>query len=271
LSVIFLIVTYEPNPELFIQHLVRNIDSSSHVIIIDNSYSNSSISFVNSLSGNHTTIVQNFENIGIAEAQNIGLKIFFDMQGEYLIQLDQDSSISISALQSMLDFYSLNALRLNLAGVGPGKANGKERQVREIKSAGLLLHKSIISKVGPMQSDLFIDLVDYEWCWRANKKFGLNFYEIPCELHHQLGEDITVLGFFKMSIPSPIRHYYQFRNALRLIFKLQAPLHWSILRLAIIPFKLIVYPILLPSGMSRLKYMLFGLIHFVLGKSGKLH
>lgn len=266
-----MIVTYEPNPELFIRHLARNIDSSSHIIIVDNSYSSSSISFVKSLSGNHTTIVQNFENIGIAQAQNIGFKIFFDMQEEYLIQLDQDSSISNSSLQTMLDFYRLNAISLNLAGVGPGKANSKERQVREIKSAGLLLHKSIISKVGPMQSDLFIDLVDYEWCWRASKKFGLNFYQIPCELYHQLGEDIVVLGLFRMSIPSPIRHYYQFRNALRLIFKLQAPLPWAILRLVIIPFKLVVYPMILPSGIARLRYMLFGLLHFVLGKSGKLH
>jgi rhamnosyltransferase len=271
LGVVFLIVTYEPNEKSFLEHLARNILASSHIIIVDNSYTIPAISFIRSLSAENLTVIQNLKNLGIAQAQNIGISKFLEMEWDYLLQLDQDSSIGNTAIHLMLDFYELNGSRLQLAGVGPGKIKQAAKKVREIKSSGLLVHRKIIDKVGYLRSDLFIDLVDYEWCWRAGKKHQLTFYEVPCEFLHQLGESYKVLSIFTISIPTPVRHYYQFRNSLNLIFSLTAPLTWSFLRLMILVVKLILYPIILPSGVKRLKYMLFGIIDFTLGKTGEFH
>lgn len=270
MDVVYLIVTYEPNQEEFLENLSLNINSASHIIIVDNSFRNESIKFVKSLKKSNISIIQNLENKGIAEAQNLGINKFFELKYEYLLQLDQDSSISEKSLYLLLEYYRKNISKFNLAGVGPGNPNTKSKEVREIKSAGLLLKKDVIKKVGLFQSDLFIDLVDYEWCWRAKNKYNYKFHEVPCELNHQLGDNFDLFGLFEISIPSPIRHYYQVRNSLKLIFTFKAPLFWSLLRIPIILFKFILYPILLPSGKLRFKYMIAGFEDFYLGKSGKI-
>ena len=51
-----------------------------------------------------------------------------------------------------------------------------------------------IKEIGLMNSDLFIDMVDYEWCWRANSK-GFTLYEDERVIFkHQIGSEQKVLG-----------------------------------------------------------------------------
>lgn len=268
MKVVALVITYEPNHAEFMKHLDRNLTALSHIIIVDNSHTTGAISFLHSLQQDNVTIIQNRRNLGVAEAQNIGIRKFHELEGEFLLQLDQDSSIPYSSLRRLFEYYLLNASIYNLAGVGPSDSKAAPRQVRELKSSGLLLPASVLHKVGRLQADLFIDLVDYEWCWRA-KTNNYSFHQVPCDFYHQLGVDYKVFGIITLSIPSPIRHYYQVRNSLRLIFSLKAPFIWSLQRLAIIFLKLLLYPVILPNGRQRLRYMLLGITHCVLGKTGE--
>jgi rhamnosyltransferase len=37
-------------------------------------------------------------------------------------------------------------------------------------SSGFFYSREVIEKIGLKNEDLFIDLVDWEWCWRARSK-----------------------------------------------------------------------------------------------------
>ena len=265
-----IIVTYEPNADQFKNYLLNNSKCDVEIFIIDNSESNGSIKFISQLGSDQIQVIQNYKNIGIAAAQNIGLRIILDNNYKYdcVIQLDQDSFIDQKTVNLLIDNYkSLNKLH-KVAAVGPGQLNDEVKEVVNMKSSGMLIGVDAIKNIGFLDESLFIDLVDYDWCWRA-KKMGYSLFLIPCKFTHHLGSIHHALGFYIISIPTPIRHYYQFRNSLRLIREFRTPLFWGLTRVPIIIIKLILYPILLPSGFLRLKFMVRGIIDSFLGVTGE--
>lgn len=268
MNIVFLIITYEPDREEFLKNLSINKSASSKIIIVDNSYLEDSISLVKSVESENVVVIQNKYNSGIATAQNIGIRVFLESGEEYLLQLDQDSSITHIGLQKLFNCFTKLNKTVKIAAVGPTAINHKERKVRELKSSGMLTNRDVIINVGLMNSKLFIDLVDYEWSWRANKLM-YSLYEVPCDFEHQLGGNYKIFGLIDISIPTPIRHYYQTRNSLTLIFSNQAPFSWSLARLLIILIKFIIYPIILPNGLIRLKFMAIGVKDFLYGRMGK--
>src|SRR5262249_19594983 len=84
-------------------------------------------------------------------------------------------------------------------------------------ASGALIPAEVLQSVGLMQEDLFIDWVDMEWCWRARNLHGLQVIGIgDVVIQHAVGDDVVALGSRKITIRSPLRHYYMIRNAIYL-------------------------------------------------------
>ena len=184
-------------------------------------------------------------NLGIAEAQNQGVEILRGEDVDFVLFLDQDSIPPKNMVKQLLESYLLLSNKgILVGGVGPrpfnredgalyqglvNKSNSKRTftPVLDIISSASLIPMDLFQKIGGMESSLFIDFVDQEFCWRASRK-GYKFY--ICELvllNHKVGDGDRSFLFRKIRITSPFRIYFIFRNYLILLRRNYVPIYWK--------------------------------------------
>jgi rhamnosyltransferase len=94
----------------------------------------------------------------------------------------------------------------------------KRYHIAHAISSGSLLSMECIKNVGPMCEELFIDYVDFEWCWRA-LKLGYKIVSVPnIVIEHTLGDKIQIIGNRKIALRNRVRYYYIIRNGMYIIF-----------------------------------------------------
>ncbi|MDQ1000799.1 hypothetical protein QFZ28_001199 [Neobacillus niacini] len=78
------------------------------------------------------------------------------------------------------------------------------------------------------------------------------------------------MGIFKLIIPSPIRHYYQYRNLVILFPRNYVPKYWKVRSCTEKMIELVVIPIFVGPRLKRVKFMFKGLKHGLVGIKGKI-
>jgi rhamnosyltransferase len=67
-------------------------------------------------------------------------------------------------------------------------------------------------KIGEMSEELFIDYVDFEWCWRA-RACGIATMCFPdIVINHCLGDSSKRIAGKKVTVRSDFRYYHMLRN-----------------------------------------------------------
>lgn len=285
--IVIIVVIYNPN----VDELKNNIDTyygqSDFVILVDNSSSKEiSESVVDAFKDyNNMHIITLGSNYGIAYAQNIGTKFAIDKDYKYFIEMDQDSRLPEKYVEHIYNSYvELQKTGNNIAGIGPIAFNKKDNsqyhgrnsnseiiEVDKTLSSGFFSSIEAINTVGFKNEDLFIDLVDWEWCWRAKSLGYKTYVDTTLKLPHMLGEGHKNFLFFKLGIPAPIRHYYQYRNALLLNKMKHVPLKWKIKRTWIHLLKPIFFLCFYDKKIERIKYIIKGVKDGIFGRSGKIN
>ena len=218
-------------------------------------------------------------NVGIASAQNDGIKYFKEQNFSHVIFLDQDSIVDKGLLSQLVnDLTYLNNNLIHVGAIGPRPINreinkeyrgsvikGKSitDQITEvteiISSASLVLLKNY-DDIGLLEESLFIDGVDHEWCWRAKKIKNLRFFiSEKAHLSHKLGEGDRFFLFRKVAIPTPFRTYYQFRNYLILARRDYVPVYWKIANGFKYLIKLFYFPVFIKPRKEYLKHIIRGI------------
>lgn len=280
-------VTYNPDLDEFTENLQSVIHQVGHICIVDNSTNESLQQGIINLSKrfNNKAII-NGENIGIASAQNKGFKWAIENGYEAFLLLDQDSKLKEDTVSGLIQSYhSLIKQGFKVACVGPLAYNrdkteedvyhiptSEEQDVIEVQetlSSGSLISKQTLTEVGYMEESLFIDLVDYEWCWRAKLKGYSTYIANKVKVAHRLGDDRHKILGINIGIPSPMRHYYQFRNTIKMLFRSYVPFNFKRRYIILLPIKFFFYPIFAGKGLLRLKMIIKGLIHGIKGVDGK--
>ena len=226
------------------------------------------------------------KNLGIAEAQNRGI-IYFQKKGfDFVLFMDQDSLAPNNLVSSLLaDYNRLKEIGIPIGGIGPRPFNRGEgkpyigavkkgklilpkiTEVGEIISSASLIPIPHFKQVGGMESSLFIDGVDHEWCWRAKKIGGWRFFiSESVQLSHQVGEGDRPFIFRKVAIPTPFRTFYQFRNYFRLVHRGYVPLYWKVSNGFKYSIKFFYYPLCVPPRISYMKQILKGIYAGITGK-----
>ncbi|MCT7537431.1 glycosyltransferase family 2 protein [Aliarcobacter butzleri] len=285
--IIIIVVAYNPN----VDELKNNIDTyyeqSDFVILVDNSTSiEISTSVIDTFKAyNNMYIITLGNNYGIAYAQNIGIKYAIEKGYRYFIEMDQDSKLPEKYVDHIYNSYvELQKISNKIAGIGPIAFNKKDNsqyhsrnsnseiiEVDKTLSSGFFCSLEAINIVGFKNEDLFIDLVDWEWCWRAKGLGYKTYVDTTLKLPHMLGEGHKNFLFFKLGIPAPIRHYYQYRNALLLNKMNHVPIKWKIKRILIHLFKPIFFLCFYDKRIERIKYIIKGVKDGILGRSGKIN
>lgn len=179
-------------------------------------------------------------NLGIAAAQNEGIALGLAEGAAYIWLSDQDTIYPPDFLQRMLACAATCATEgIRLAALAPaffdthaGKVRPFIRHAPFIRAfparpgpnpiadaiaSGTLIPAQVLRSVGPMQEDLFIDWVDMEWCWRARNIHGLQVIGVgDVVIQHALGDGLVPFIGRRITIRSPLRHYYIIRNAIYL-------------------------------------------------------
>jgi rhamnosyltransferase len=102
-------------------------------------------------------------------------------------------------------------------------AHCEGRPIDKMITSGMLLNLLLVEAIGWFDEQLFIDLVDYDYCIRAQQKgyFIIQFSNI--HLYHEVGKEVyrsSIKTLFlvkkKKDLHSPLRCYYMYRNMLYL-------------------------------------------------------
>ena len=236
------------------------------------------------------TVIQHQRNLGLGPALNIGIEAAQRMGASTVILFDQDSTPSAEFVDQMTrcleEAQSVVGRRCcvgpthvddgNFSAGGAPAANRSTSarmdaamdEVTCLPTSGMVFSVDTLSSDDFFSAEFFLDLVDFEWCWRLRTKGWRFLRSRRVVMLHRLGEVERRLLGFRYHVPSPYRHYFQVRDTLRLTGKSYVPLYSKVRLVGILPLKALLYPIILDRGMERLTWMLRGFRDSLRGVSG---
>ena len=277
------IITVLYNPSSDDLEFVKGISSVYNGVIVDNS---SHHNFKDQQIGKMTYIPL-LKNTGIAHAQNVAIKyIVENIQSKYIMFFDQDSRFQDSFPIRMREEYeSIKRNVANLGLLGPviinketgdsyksvfhpdQKSNNGFLPKREIISSGNIMELNVLSDVGLMLDSMFIDFVDFEWCWRALKKNYICGVAEDISLEHKVGKNTRMIFGYPLMVWAPYRYYYQYRNFLWLIKLSYTPLQWRIATCIKFIMRFLYFPLFISNGTACVKQMIRGIKDAFIGYS----
>jgi rhamnosyltransferase len=220
------IVTFHPDDDVFanVERITQQVDE---VLVVDNGSTPAELaSLYNSASRLGFSIIANGDNLGIATALNAGIR-WAEQQGFcWIIFFDQDSTVTDGFIDSMMTAAVRHVPWNKMALFYPkyvDRRSGKELKISHHESSfgglartsGSLIPMHIFRLAGHFVDEMFIDQVDYEFCFRL-KRLGYHSALCPdASLVHSLGEwrQHKVLGLtFTSTHHSALRKYYLSRN-----------------------------------------------------------
>ncbi|MBL0405055.1 glycosyltransferase family 2 protein [Microvirga aerilata] len=295
MRVLAVAVTYNPDPDLLARVLGSVAPQVQGIAVVDNNSSNAR-SVRDAASAVRAHVLENEQNLGIAAAQNQGVALARDEGYSHILLLDQDTVLAAGVVADLSSHLAALEVEYDgVAAIGPAYYElNSERQTRAYQANGPLLSRrslkgldcpvesdfiiasaSLVSldtldKIGSFKEDLFIDLVDVEWCLRARASGYQSFLSPTAAVEHRLGSTIARIGPRRVAVHVPIRNYYWVRNALWLSRQPYTPLAWRlyfISRALIFP---LVYTTLTDHRLMRLRLICRGIWDSFTGHLGSL-
>ncbi len=266
--------------------VVNNIKSissqSDKVFVCDNSPVNNGTIFAK---------IENVEyvffdkNNGLSVAFNTILKNRSFSNSDYVIFFDQDSYIEKNHISSLIEEYELLEKNFGPIGcVGPVYLNSRNNKieipigkttltshsykVKSVITSSMLCKFENLKKINFWNENIFLDMADWDLCWRLQKA------NMPCcmtdvsVLYHTLGEKKHNYYIFKVQEWTPLRTYYQIRDSMSLMRENYVPLKFKIRFIFNLTIRPVIYLLFLDKKKSRLHYYYDGIRDFFKGKNG---
>ena len=245
-----LIVLYHPDKFKLINCISSQLNQVDKLMIIVNSNIDKNILL--NFNDEKIEIIYNTNNLGIGAAQNIGIKILKDEKFDFILLSDQDSYFPENYVFDMSKKYISLSKKYKIAAICPLFVNSQNKKiypmikrkfffrfkflnqnkinfVTEAISSGMFIPTNVFKDVGTLNEILFIDWVDFEWCWRALNKNYKICVNSDLIIDHELG--IENKNFITKQFPKFkfFRYYYIFRNGIYLsLFSREIPITWRI-------------------------------------------
>ena len=227
-SVCAVIVTYHPDPGV-IEHFSKILAQVQGLVVVDNGSSTEEVSLLRIASHDlGFYLVENAENLGVAEALNQGVRWAQSASYPWVILFDQDSGITDGFISQMFAAWESHPERERVCSVHPkyvNPATGLEMVVPRDREGGPLLPMTsgalmpvwIFDRIGEFASEYFIDFIDWEYCFRIRAAGYLVASTPNATLLHAPGDPgiKKVLGHtFHLSNHNALRRYYISRNCI---------------------------------------------------------
>jgi rhamnosyltransferase len=227
-SICAVIVTYHPTSKN-IEQMSSVLAQVQALVVVDNGSSPDEVQTLRTASrsfGFH--LIENGDNLGIAEALNHGVRWAKSEGFPWVILFDQDSRITAGFVNQMFAAWDVHPQRERVGSIHPRYADPETQLEAAVPRAsdgspvrpmtsGALMPVWIFDRIGWFASEYFIDLVDWEYCFRIRAAGFLVADAKQAMLLHAPGNPAgtTILGHtFHPSHHSAIRHYYISRNCI---------------------------------------------------------
>ena len=292
--VVAVIVTFQPDAQL-LEELCALRGQVARALVVDNGSEPSRIASLTNFEG--VELVELGVNQGIGAAHNAGIARARELGATHVLILDQDSVPDSEMVARLLEAEAaLLAKGANVGAVGPvyhdprlakswpfykmSRFGVKPHPCADsdtvscdfLISSGTLARVQVLEEVGGMNEGYFLEHVDTEWSLRARARGYRLFGVCDAKMLHALGDDIIAVPFTgqRVQLYQPYRHYYLFRNAVLLWRERCAVLPWKINEVKRLLKRLVFFSLMVPPRAERLRYMLLGLWHGLLGRTGPL-
>ena len=270
-----------------VEQLLKNFTS---VILINNSPEISLSSFTSK----KIIKINNSCNTGLAFALNQGIQIAIKKGVRLVAFFDQDTLINDSFNQTML--ANINLLKnKKIALYAPLCFNHSTNQylfqyyikkfsvIRKLPSmrnfvsypdfvitSGSYIPVKVINDIGDMDTNLFINLIDTEWCFRARSR-GYKIANFSnCIVDHYIGDYYIELFDQRYAIHSPLRLYYTFRNSWYCLSLKHIGSSWKLREFYRNMFRFLFYMLFVKNRATYVKYIIKGYYPGFIKKMGKL-
>lgn len=279
-----LVTLYNPSEKEFnnCKILSQQVDT---VILCDNSQES------------HETAFQDEKNIVyVTKNKNLGLGVAFNMalkddtygwkDDDLIIFFDQDSQIGEGYIQALQNEYrKIVTLIPNLGCLGPvfyNTSNDRTERPRQKKNitdetyevsntitSSLMMRYGNLKKIGFWNENVFLDLADWDLCWRMRKAGMVCCMTEKVVLHHSVGNGEKKVGPIKLRVGQPFREYYQTRDALYLLQENYVPLKMRLRLIANVTIRPVVHYLMLDDKKSRMKFIRRGINDYKKGVHGE--
>nr|WP_186329903.1 glycosyltransferase family 2 protein [Variovorax boronicumulans] len=231
------LVLYRPDLAAFKEVIDSIRGQADTIYVVDNSDGDHAAAMPSSDSIHYIALR---ENVGLAAAQNIGIREALQSRHDHIWLSDQDTVYPEGFSAAMVrTLQSEQTARGQIAALAPAYFDTTKdalqpfcrhtpfsdyflpqpgiNEVAHSIASGMVIPAQALRTVGLMQEDLFIDAVDLEWCWRAKNRFGLQtLCTGDVTIRHRMGDSYVRFFGRKVGFRSPVRHYYMIRNAVHL-------------------------------------------------------
>lgn len=279
-----LVTLYNPSEKEFnnCRILSQQVDT---VILCDNSQESHETVFQNEK--NIIYITKN-ENLGLGAAFNVALKndTYGWKDDDLIIFFDQDSQIGEGYIQALQDEYrKIETLIPNLGCLGPvfyNTSNGRTERPRQKKNitdetyevsntitSSLMMRYGNLKRIDFWNEKVFLDLADWDLCWRMQKAGMVRCMTEKVVLHHSVGNGEKKVGPIKLRVGQPFREYYQTRDALYLLQENYVPLKMRLRLIANVTIRPVVHYLMLDDKKSRMKFIRRGINDYKKGVHGE--
>ena len=227
-SVCAIVVTYHPTVEM-LDNVPLVLNQVNALVVVDNGSTASELAPWQVASRLHGfDLIQNAENLGIAEALNQGVHWAQRRGFPWVLLFDQDSKITDGYLETMFRSWKAHSDPERVSSIHPRYRDttmGVEGVLRRAEdggpivamTSGALMPIWIFEKIGYFRADYFVDEVDTEFCFRT-RAAGYLLADSPTSvLLHHIGHPrkTSFLGLrFTPTHHSALRRYYMSRNRL---------------------------------------------------------
>lgn len=227
------VILYNPAHDVP-DNVASYLNAVDHLYVVDNQNGKTIAERITALAPEKVTVISNSENEGIAKPLNTVLRLCRDKY-DLLMTMDQDSRFwpgHMSSYRTGFDAMDWNSV----FGVGPTAVpktaqynvvegtcvhktwgGGQWKAAFRMMTSGNVIDVSKALLLGGFDESLFIDEVDHDMCYKADKA-GFKLFTTPdILLAHQLGNPLAKRFLWRtihaMNHP-PVRKYYIARNRL---------------------------------------------------------
>jgi len=225
-SVCAVMVTYHPTATM-LENFPSVLAQVDGLVVVDNGSNPDELDPLRAaIQAQGARLIENGENLGIAEALNQGIRWANSQGFPWVILFDQDSTITDGFVDQMFASWESHPDQARVCSIHPRYVHpetGLERRVRRAPdggpiisiTSGALMPIWIFDKIGGFASEYFIDWVDIEYSYRIRAAGLLVADSRQAVLLHAAGhpKPFSFLGFhFRPGHHSSIRWYYMSRN-----------------------------------------------------------
>ena len=229
--------------------------------------------------------IWNKQNLGLSSAFNSILKKYHFTADDYILFFDQDSFVKENHIKTLIQEYILLQKKgINVGCLGPvifdkhlnapfkiksiKKINKFSFQVDHIITSSMLTTFSNLQEINFWDENIFLDMADWDICWRFNKLGKVCCISECTVLEHSIGERRIKIGNFTILDENSVRFYYRIRDGLKLVLKSSTTCSNKLRILKVVSQCSLFDYLFLKKKSDRLIYIFKGFRDFVRRKNG---